>query len=166
MNIFKYRHLALGCAGFLVSLYVSYYLNNALRTVFAAVPFCVLAVFVVIYAVKKNDVTLKQIIKYAPLCLLLTLSMIISLFSFGANERNMYLCDGKEHEISATVDDIIYVSSYSEIYIVNVKTVDKEPERMKLLLCSANDDAVGEGNASVLPDISDTVTSTVVFSKI
>lgn len=166
MNIFKYRHLALGCAGFLVSLYVSYYLNNALRTVFAAVPFCVLAVFVVIYAVKKNDVTLKQIIKYAPLCLLLTLSMIISLFSFGANERNMELCDGKEHEISATVDDIIYVSSYSEIYIVNVKTVDGESKKMKLLLGSKDESAVGEGNASLLPDISDTVTSTVVFSKI
>lgn len=166
MNIFKYRRLALGCAAFLISLYVSYYFNNALRTVFAAVPFCVLAVFIVIYVIKKNDADLKRIIKYAPLCLLLTLSMIISIFSFGASERNTELCDGKEHEISATVDDIIFVSSYSEIYVVNVKTIDGEPRKMKLLLGSANDGAVGEGNASVLPDISDTVTSIAVFSRI
>lgn len=166
MDIFKYRHLALGCAAFLVSLYISYDFDNTLRTVLATVPFCVLVSAIVLYVIKRDEEILKQIIKYAPMCLLLTLSMIISIVTFGADERNVAFCDGQAHEISATVDEVIYTSSYSEIYRVSVESVDGNPRKMELIIGSDNEDAIGEENPSPIPEVSDTVVATVTFSKL
>lgn len=165
MNIFKYRYLALGCAGFLVSLYISYYLNTALKIILTAV-FSVLLIFAIIFCkIKKSEKCLDIIIKYAPLCLLLIISLTISILVFDKDKGNTYLCDGAEHEIEATVSERVYISSYSEIYRVKIKSVDGTKRNINVLL-TAESDTLGENNPSSIPNIGDTVSVKVIFKEL
>ena len=55
MELFRYRHLALGCAGYIVGLYVSYfYLGTISRLIFLAVSLiCFFALFIAYFITKK-----------------------------------------------------------------------------------------------------------------
>lgn len=165
MNIFKYRYLALGCAGFLVSLYISYYLNTALKIILTAVFLALLTFAIIFCKIKKSEKCLDIVIKYAPLCLLLIISLTISMLVFDKDKGNAYLCDGAEHEIEATVSERVYISSYSEIYRVKIKSVDGAKRNINVLL-TAESDTLGENNPSLIPNIGDTVLVKVIFREL
>ncbi|MBQ8546161.1 MAG: ComEC/Rec2 family competence protein [Clostridia bacterium] len=154
MEIFKHRNLALGCGAFLISLFISYELNTLIRMIILAV-FTVLAfLLAILYIIKRKRTILDKIIRYFPLLFFVALAMLISIFSFGKNEKAVLLIDNGEHEIVATVKDEEYEKSYQSRYIIDVKSVDDQGLNFKALL-----ELEGEGL-----DVDDEVSFYVYFS--
>lgn len=139
MELFKYRPLAMGCAGFIVSLFLSFYFTTLIRVVVLAISILALAILIAIYLIKKKRSMLDRIIKYAPLCLLIALSMIISIIAFGKTERvEKYY--GENKEIIATVTDEIYETDYSGKYQIRIKEIDGKKVRIDAILTTENHD--------------------------
>lgn len=129
MELFKYRPLALGCAGFIISLFVSFYFTTLLRAILLAISILALLVLITIYLIRKKRSMLDKIIKHAPLCFLIALSMIISIIAFGKTERvEKYY--GENKEIVATVTDEIYETDFSGKYKIRINEVDGKRVRM------------------------------------
>jgi hypothetical protein len=55
MELFKYRPLAMGCAGFIVSLFLSFYFTTLIRVVVLAISILALAILITIYLIKKKN---------------------------------------------------------------------------------------------------------------
>ena len=139
MELFKYRPLAMGCAGFIVSLFLSFYFTTLVRVVVLAISILALAILITIYLIKKKRSMLDRIIKYAPLCLLIALSMIISIIAFGKTERvEKYY--GENKEIVATVTDEIYETGYSGKYQIRIKEIDGKRVRIDAILTTEKHD--------------------------
>lgn len=102
MEFFRYRRVALSCVVFLISLFISYYLNSIIKIATLALAGVAFAVFTVIYLKSKSERMLNIIICTALPLLLVILSMAVSLISFDKNELHRYL-NQREHTIEATV---------------------------------------------------------------
>lgn len=139
MEVFRYRPLSLGCAGFIISLFASFYFGTLLRVLVLAISILALAILITIYLIKKKRSMLDKIIKYAPLCFLIALSMIISIIAFGKTERvEKYY--GENKEIVATVTDEIYETDFSGKYQIRIKEVDGKRVRIDAILTTEKHD--------------------------
>ena len=118
MDIFRHRGVALGCGAFLVSLYTSYYLDNLTKTLIVALSLSVFLLLVVSYLIFKKKSMLDKIIKYAPIFVLVLISMLISTFSFGVSQRTEKYIDNTSHEIVGEIKDIHYESEYELNWLV------------------------------------------------
>ena len=134
MELFRYRHLALGCAGYIVGLYVSYfYLGTISRLIFLAVSLiCFFALFIAYFTTKKRSM-LDKFIKYAPLCFFIALSMIISLISFGRGE-NILKYVGEDREVAAEVTEETWENEYGGIYVIKINEIDGEKVKCEAVL--------------------------------
>lgn len=133
MDIFRHRGVALGCGAFLVSLYTSYYLDNLTKTLIVALSLSVFLLLVVSYLIFKKKSMLDKIIKYAPIFVLVLISMLISMFSFGVSQRTEKYIDNTSHEIVGEIKDIHYESEYESLYILKIEKIDNERESVKAL---------------------------------
>lgn len=139
MEVFRYRPLSLGCAGFIISLFASFYFNTLSRVLVLAISILTLAILITIYLIKKKRSMLDKIIKYAPLCFLIAISMIISIIAFGKTERvEKYY--GENKEIVATVTDEIYETDFSGKYQIRIKEVDGKRVRIDAILTTEKHD--------------------------
>ena len=137
MELFKHRHLAFGLVGFIVSLFVSYYLSTLFRVlvlVFMTLAFIGLFISLLI---KKKKSMLDVLIKCTLLCFFVALSMLISLISFG-KEAKIEKYYGQQKEVIATVKEEIYESGYESKYIVKIKEIDGKRARVKAILTLPN----------------------------
>ncbi len=126
MDIFKYRNLALGCVGFILSLLASYYFPATLCVaVFCCSLFAILA-FVLIYFITKNKKVLKILIRYLAMLLLILVAMIIGIFVFNADKEIYTYCDGEEHKIQGEIKNEKMKQSYLGIYIANITRIDEK----------------------------------------
>ena len=134
MELFRYRHLALGCAGYIVGLYVSYfYLGTISRLIFLAVSLiCFFAFFIAYFTTKKRSM-LDKLIKYAPLCFFIALSMIISLISFGRGE-NILKYVGEDREVAAEVTEETWENDYGGIYVIKISQIDGDAVKCEAVL--------------------------------
>lgn len=134
MELFRYRHLALGCAAYIVGLYVSYfYLGTISRLIFLAVSLiCFFALFIAYFITKKRSM-LDKFIKYAPLCFFIALSMIISLISFGRGE-NILKYVGEDREVAAEVTEETWENEYGGIYVIKINEIDGEKVKCEAVL--------------------------------
>lgn len=134
MELFRYRHLALGCAGYIVGLYVSYfYLGTISRLIFLAVSLiCFFALFIAYFITKKRSV-LDKIIRYAPLCIFIALSMLVSFVCFGRGE-NILKYEGSEREIVAEVTGETWESDYGGIYVIKISQIDGDDVKCEAVL--------------------------------
>lgn len=134
MEMFRNRNLALGCGAFLISLYVSHSLNTLMRIIILAIFVSLSLSLAILYLVKRKRSILDRIIRYFPLLIFVSLAMVISLISFGRNEKAMELLDTEEHEIVARVSSEQYEMNYQSRYIVNIKEADGEGYNFRALL--------------------------------
>ena len=134
MELFRYRHLALGCAGYIVGLYVSYfYLGTISRLIFLALAVLYLGVLALLYFITKKRSMLDKFIKYAPLCFFIALSMIISLISFGRGE-NILKYVGEDREVAAEVTEETWENEYGGIYVIKISEIDGEKVKCEAVL--------------------------------
>lgn len=134
MEIFKYRHLALGCGAFLASLYISYFMSNLLRILFLVASILALISLVIVFIIRRRKSTLDIFIRCAFLCFFIALAMITSLIAF--QKKELKAADGNEHKIVATVTEEKYEESYEGGYIVRVENIDNEKYSFNSLLIS------------------------------
>ncbi len=145
MELFRYRHLALGCAAYIVGLYVSYfYLGTISRLIFLAVSLiCFFALFIAYFITKKRSV-LDKLIKYAPLCIFIALSMLVSFVCFGRGE-NILKYEGREREIVAEVTGETWENDYGGIYVIKISQIDGDAVKCEAVL-ESYDMALDVGN--------------------
>ncbi len=125
MELFKCRPLALGCAGFILSLFVSFYVSTPIKVLVIAFALISFLSLLAVYLIKKKRSVLDGIIKYAPLCFLIALSMIISIFAFGKmTKAEEYY--GEDKEVVATVMDEVYELDYKARYIIKIEKIDEK----------------------------------------
>ena len=134
MEIFKHRHLALGLAIFLVSLYISYFMSNLLRILILIVAILAFSVLITIFLIKKNKSMLDRFIRYAFICVFIVVAMITSMLSFQKEEKIYALCNGEEHKIKATVIDEKYERPYESRYVVKIEGIDNKDYSFESLL--------------------------------
>ncbi len=132
MEIFRYRNLALGCASFLLSLYISYFCSSTAKIVVLIASLLVLFVLVILLIIRKQGV-LNLLIKYAPLFVFLSLAMIVSLIFFNP-QKDEILLDGESHKIEASVEKVEFERNYQSEYIVKIERVDNEMHKTKAVL--------------------------------
>lgn len=134
MELFRFRHVALGCVGFIASLYFSYFhLGKASRLVLLSLSLLTAVILAVIYLITKKRSMLDVFIKYAPLCFFVALAMLVSLISFGRGE-NILKFTGTEREITAEVIEEKWEDEHGGIYIIRIEEVDGENVKCKAVL--------------------------------
>ena len=134
MELFRYRHLALGCAAYIVGLYVSYYyLGTFSRLIFLALAVLCLGALALLYFITKKRSMLDKFIKYAPLCFFIALSMIISLISFGRGE-NILKYVGEDREVAAEVTEETWENEHGGIYVIKISEIDGENVKCEAVL--------------------------------
>lgn len=126
MELFRHRHLALGCGSFLVALLLSYYFSTSYRVVTLVLSAVATLVLVLIYFIFKKNLFLKALIVLVPVFLFIALAMAVSLVSFDKKEVDKY-CNGQLHSVEATV--------------TKVKTATD-----KLCICEIKTDKIGNEN--------------------
>ncbi|MBQ7761856.1 MAG: ComEC/Rec2 family competence protein [Clostridia bacterium] len=124
MGIFKYRNLALGCLGFIICLFASYYMSTVLRIICLSTVlflYLILAIYCLIKRGNKNKYLLARL---TPLALLMVISFSVSLIFFTTNEMKASSLQEKEGVIEARVEEILYESSYLGTYEINIISLD------------------------------------------
>ena len=137
MELFRYRNLALGCLGFISGLFLSYYLGTIFSIIFLALSLVSLLTLVIIYLIKKKRSVLDLIIKYAPLCFLIALSMAISIFVFGSDDKKQEYY-GQDLEIVATIKEEKYEKPYEGKYIIEINKIGEKDIKLKAILVVPN----------------------------
>lgn len=134
MELFRYRHLALGCAGFILGLYVSYYhFGTTLRIVLLLVSVISALTLLTIYLITKKRSILDKFVKYAPLCFLFALSMLVSVVAFGRTER-IFRYVGDDCKIIAEVTEEKWENQNGGIYAVKITEIDGGAVKCKALI--------------------------------
>ena len=153
MKTFKHRNIALGCASFLVSLIVSFYLNDGFKIAILAISFSLFISLIIAYFIKKKKGILDFIIRYTPLLFFICLAMVVSLATFSQVKNEKELYDNGDCQITATVEKIEYEKPYKTRSIIEIYELDGEKSSYKMIMESAGDDL----------DVGDTIKATVSF---
>ncbi len=136
MELFRHRHLALGCAGFIFGLYFSYFcLGTKTRLIFLALAVASAFILALVYLITKKRSVLDKFIKYAPLCFFVALSMLVSLISFGRGE-NILKYQGEEYEITAEVSDVTWENENGGAYVIEIEKIDGDKVKCEAVLQS------------------------------
>lgn len=133
MGIFKYRNLALGCLGFIICLFASYYMSTVLRIVFLSTVLLLYLGIAIYCLVKRGEKNKNLLARITPLALLIAIAFSISLLVFTTNESKATELRGKEGVIEARVEEVLYESSYLGIYEINIISIDKEEVNAKAI---------------------------------
>ena len=145
MELFRYRHLALGCAAFILGLYVSYFhLGTAMRLCVLILSLVCAFSLALIYLITKKRSVLDKFIKYAPLCFFLALSMLVSILSYGRDEK-IFDYQGENRQIRAEVKSEVWENEYSGIYVIKISEIDGEKVKAEAVL-QAYDTPLDSGN--------------------
>ena len=123
MELFRYRNLALGSCAFLVSLFISFYVNNTVRIATLALAGAAFIFLILLTLIKRSKGTLNALCHLTPTFLFIVFAMILALIFFDKSKLEKH-CDGKTHEIVATVEDVIYQTSYMGYYEVELSSID------------------------------------------
>lgn len=130
MELFKYRGLAIGCLGYLILLYISYYVHIAI-TISIAIFGIVLFIFLGIrYKRARRRQIKSHFIRFGPLCILLVVATIVSFFTFHRDKQYYYLCDDTERIISGKIDSVVYSEKYFGSYILDIEAIDGSDKRL------------------------------------
>lgn len=135
MELFKYRNLALGSCSFLIVLFLSFYINTTIRIVIIALAVIAILLFTLLHLVRRSKSTQYALLHYTPAMLFVILAMALSIIHFDKTELQGY-CDSKPHEITATVDTVIYRTDYLGYYEIELETIDGQEfhDRIKLTM--------------------------------
>ena len=139
MVIFKYRHLALGLGAFLVSLYISYYLSNALKIALLFVFLLALTTVILIYILKKNKGTPDIFIRCILVFLFISLAMIISLLSFSKEKKAMEYIGEDEHIVYGEIVERKYEEGFENAYIIKTEKIDEDSFKAKAVFICYNE---------------------------
>ena len=139
MEIFKYRHLALGLGVFLVSLYISYYLSNALKIALLFVFLLASTTVILIYILKKNKGTPDIFIRCILVFLFISLAMIISLLSFSKEKKAMEYLGEDEHIVYGEIVERKYEEGFENAYIIKTEKIDEDSFKAKAVFICYNE---------------------------
>ena len=123
MELFRYRNLALGSCTFLVSLFLSFYINATIRIVIIASTVIAILLFILIHAIKKSPHSLNALCHYVPSLIFIILAMVLSIIFFDKTELEK-LCDGEEQEVTGVVTEVIYQTNYLGYYELEIETIN------------------------------------------
>lgn len=124
INLFKHRHLAFGCCGFLIMLYTCFYIDT-LSSIFIGIGVMIIALaFGFIHARKKSKVTLNLLTKSCSVLFFVILAIFISSFTFQKDKRIYEYCDGNVYEIEGQVDTVLFNYEYYAGYNVNITKIN------------------------------------------
>ena len=133
MELFRYRNLALGSCAFLVTLFFSYYINTAIRIAILALAGVAILLLILIYTIKHKKCLFNILCRFIPTLLFIALAMVIAILFFDKTKLKGY-CDSKPHKITATVDEVIYQTSYMGYYELKLEAIDGESFNDKIKL--------------------------------
>lgn len=135
MEIFKHRNLALACFGFLVSLLLSFSLSNILLIFIAIFVFSLIPISITLFYVFRKRLIKDLIIKYTPLCLFVSLALLLSLLTFK-KDMNLSLgyCDGEEKEVYLKITDESYTQDDFGIYLADIESINGQGVSLKALV--------------------------------
>ena len=89
MELLKHRGLAIGCLGYLLLLYVSYYVHFAITVFVASLGISFIIFLSICYKNARVRQTKRLFFTYVPLCFFLILACISSLLVFQ-NDKSSY----------------------------------------------------------------------------
>ena len=145
MEIFKYRHFALGLGAFLVSLYISYYLSTAIKIVLLVASLLAFTTLILVFIFKKHKGTPDNFIRCAFLCAFIALAMIVSLISFQNEKSAIKYCDENEHIVYGEIVETKYEKSFENAYIIETEKIDDDSLKTKaILLCYGENLKIGD----------------------
>lgn len=133
MELLKHRGLAIGCLGYFILLYASYYIHIAITLSIAALGISFLVFLAIRYKITKGKWEKSTFIKLAPLCILLALAALISLFVFERDKKMLNLCDDTEMIVEGKVDSVVFSSDHFGSYIVDITSVNNESKKLKVV---------------------------------
>ena len=155
MNLFKYRNLALGCASFLIMLYVSFYTNSFVACLIGGTFLTLTLTLGLIYLKRKNAFWLDFFVKGVCVTLFVLVAIIFSFFTFQSDKEIYNYCDGNVYEIEGTVDEVLFNQEYFAGYSVKINKINGQSCNYKL--------TVTDDSASLKRN--DLFRATVVFSS-
>lgn len=134
INLFKHRNLALGCTGFLIMLYLCYYISTALMIILGAV--CIISIFSLwlSYFKTKNNRLFNLSLKLTPLFVLIIVAIIVSSLSFVQDKECLEYCDDNTHIIEGQVNEVIFAKNYFAGYTVTINKIDNKECSFKATL--------------------------------
>ena len=133
MELLKHRGLAIGCLGYLLLLYVSYYVHFAITVFVASLGISFIIFLSICYKNARVRQTKRLFFTYIPLCFFLILACISSLLVFK-NDKSYYdLCDENEYIIEGKVDSTIYSSDYLGVYVLDISSVNDSKHKISVI---------------------------------
>ena len=125
MNIFKNRPLALGCALFLLLLYVLYH-GSIVVSASVLVAGIVLVFCLLVFNLRKNCTPrVRAVTVYLiPVVLAIILSSILSVFVYQSNKAKAEALYGTEGQYTVMIESEEYESSYKSSYVGEIKELD------------------------------------------
>lgn len=139
MEIFKYRNLALACFGFAITLFLSYNMSCGILYFTAVLPAALIFIGIILHLIFKNGFFKAMLIKYTPLCLFVTLAVLISLFVFKRDiQTAAFYCDEEEKEAYMQIYDVRYTQDNMGIYLADVKSVGGNDVNFRTLLFTSD----------------------------
>lgn len=124
MEIFKFRPLALGCLGFLISLAMLYYVDLFVKVTFLALSLIGLGVVITFYCIKRNKATENAFVFLVPLLSFFILASLLSHFTFTPLEEQDKYAGSYERTLEGYVTEVIEQNIEGSIYIAKLEKID------------------------------------------
>lgn len=124
MEIFKFRPLALGCLGFLVSLSVLYYVSLFVKVAFLVLSLLGLGVVIALYCAKRNRTTENVLVFLTPVLSFFVLASVLSLFAFTPLGEQDQHAGPYARELEGYVTEVVEQNAEGSIYIAKLEKID------------------------------------------
>ena len=134
INLFQHRNLALGCFLFIVTLFVCYYVNNAIMCTIGILSILLALLLWIIYGARKDKKLLNILIRHTPALILACIAVIIALLTFFKDREQLSYCDNKLHTIEGEAEEVVFSLEYYAGYIVRIDKIDGNECSYRVLL--------------------------------
>ena len=135
MEIFKHRNFALACFGFIVTLLLSYNLSNALLLFLFIFALSLIPISIALFYILRKKIIKDLIIKYTPLCIFVSLAILLALLTFKRDtDLSLTYCDNEEKEVYLQIYDECYTQDDFGIYIAHIQSINGDSVSLKSLI--------------------------------
>ncbi|MBR2444232.1 MAG: ComEC/Rec2 family competence protein [Clostridia bacterium] len=124
MEIFKFRPLALGCTGFLISLAMLYYVDSFLKLAFLALSIIGLGVVIAFYCIKRNKAAENALVFLVPLLIFFILASLLSYFTFAPLREQDKYAGEYDRKLEGYVTEVIEQDIEGSVYIAKLEKID------------------------------------------
>ena len=124
MELFNHRRLGLGCVMFLITLFISYYLNSTIKLATLVLAGVAFAFLLIICAVKRTNWIINALIHITAPILCVCIAIIVSIFTFDSDALSPYY-EKEDVPFKGTIAEVIYTDDDVGFYLVNLHRVEE-----------------------------------------